>query len=885
MSGEVPVAQIEQLFELAVQSKLLLIGREALRKNKSRLHFVLIATDIIANYREEVLADFKHYLVVQHYTAADFERLFQIKGAKTVGFAKSDLAKSIYAGLKSYRINEPLHPSKKSSGSPPMELREFAERVLFATTLEEKLLRPADITDEKPGAAFVIPAAPGRPNGLQFKATAEARDSFPGTKNLEQESERGKLLHFFANHELLATELMALVLLKFPDAPAAFRKGVLQTLKDEQEHTQLYLDRMKACGIHFGELPVSGYFWRSVSVMENPMDYVSSLCLTFEQANLDFARHYAKGFASIGDNETSQLLEKIYRDEIGHVAHGLKWFRRWKNPSESDWEAFCRQLKFPLSPQRAKGITLNVAGRRAAGLDAEFIAELDVFSQSKGRTPNVFVFNPFAEARIAHGKSFNPTKHQAQLARDLANLPQFLCRQDDIVLVDEKPSVEFLSGIKQAGFALPEFVELPERGSVTRSSFVLAESVKIIQCFFHDGLAAGHRPALQSSLANLTERKLGRLRPWAWGPDSVELFEPIFGNLTGEKRTTSGSFNPGIAQLYSKAWSAALLKKIIRRSRGDEPQIKSPKSSQRLLTSSPTEHWLCTENEVGVAVNSIDAALDAVATIRQRGHHKIVIKESLGLAGSHAMRLFEPEILETHRRWIANTVTNGRQLVVEPWLERELDFSVQLEMSDEGLKLCGYTGLINDARGQFQANVALPGHQKKIPTNLITLFPEPPDIAQRLHALFAEIFSLLEDELRRAKFLGPIGIDAFAYRDADGKIRLKPIVEINPRYTMGRVTVELMKQVAPGSRGLFRLVNRRQALAEGFENFASYALLLAEKFPIQLRGEPSSRIGEGAICLNDPAQAQVCLAVFQVAHAAGDFSLADLTASSSSQRA
>ena len=113
MSGEVSVAQIEQLFELAVQSKLLLIGRESLRKNKSRLHFALIATDIIANHREEVLADFKHYPVVQHYTAADFERLFQIKGAKTVGFAKSELAKSIYAELKTFRINEPLHPSKK----------------------------------------------------------------------------------------------------------------------------------------------------------------------------------------------------------------------------------------------------------------------------------------------------------------------------------------------------------------------------------------------------------------------------------------------------------------------------------------------------------------------------------------------------------------------------------------------------------------------------------------------------------------------------------------------------------------------------------------------------------------------------------------------------
>src|SRR5208282_1688907 len=199
-----------------------------------------------------------------------------------------------------------------------MELRDFAERVLFATTLDEKLQSPAVVTDERPGPRLLTPQAPGRPAGLCFKPQGSGKADFPGVHRLEQESERGRLLHFFANHELLATELMALMLLKFPDAPAAFRKGVYQTLKDEQEHTQLYLARMRECGAHFGELPVSGYFWRSVSVMENPMDYVSSLCLTFEQANLDFAQHYAKGFADIGDNETSRLLEKIYRDEIGH---------------------------------------------------------------------------------------------------------------------------------------------------------------------------------------------------------------------------------------------------------------------------------------------------------------------------------------------------------------------------------------------------------------------------------------------------------------------------------------------------------------------------------------------------------------------------------------
>ena len=462
-----------------------------------------------------------------------------------------------------------------------MELRDFAMRILFATTLEEKLQCPASITDEQPGSPLATPAAPGRPAELHFKPTGTGRDEFPGTRRLEQERERGRLLHFFANHELLATELMALVLLRFPDASAAFRKGVLQTLKDEQVHTRLYIQRMKECGIHFGELPVSGYFWRAVSGMENPMDYVASLCLTFEQANLDFARHFARGFATVGDDATAKLLEKIYRDEIGHVAYGLKWFRRWKNPDQSDWDAFCRTLKFPLSPQRAKGFTLNVEGRRVAGLDDAFIAELDVYSQSKGRTPNVFVFNPFAEGHIAQGKAFNPTKHQAQLARDLANLPQFLCRQDDLVLVERRPSVEFLSGIKQAGFALPEFVESPDRGSASRSTSAKGIT-KQLDAVVETEAAAGHRPALRKSILSLTERKLGHLRPWAWGPDSVQLLEPIFANLTGEKRTASQSFNPAIAELYSKAWSAELLLNILTcRRRGNESQTSSTHHASR----------------------------------------------------------------------------------------------------------------------------------------------------------------------------------------------------------------------------------------------------------------------------------------------------------------
>ena len=698
-----------------------------------------------------------------------------------------------------------------------MELREFAERVLFATTLEEKLRAPGELTDECPGPPLATPAAPGRPANLIFKPHATGKSGLPALHRLEDAAERGRLLHFFGNHELLATELMALVLLKFPDAPPAFRRGVLQTLQDEQEHTRLYLQRMKTCGLEFGDLPVSGYFWRCVAPMAHPIDYVAGLCLTFEQANLDFAGHYGKSFATVGDADSAKLLEKIYRDEIGHVAYGLKWFRRWKTPGESDWDAFCRTLKFPLSPQRAKGFSMNFAGRRAAGLDAQFIAELNVYSQSKGRTPGVFVFNSFTEGRLAEGKAFNPTKPQAQLARDLENLPQFLCRQDDLVLVNEKPSVEFLSRIKLAGFPLPEFVAL-------------------------------------DAARSLSSRKLGRLRPWAWGPDSVELLQPLFASVTGEARAAESRFNEKLARLYSKSWSADFLRRVA-------AQKSATGNRQSAI------NWLCTENEVGVAVNSLAEALAAIARIRARGHHKIVVKQAFGVAGGNALRLLEPELTPAQRRWLEKALAQRRELVVEPWLERVQDFSVQLEMTAGGLKLCGFTGLIADARGQFVANFAESHFHQRLPARVVSCFRELADISGRLLEFYAEIFARLETELRAADFAGPIGIDAFVYRDAGGATKLKPVVEINPRYTMGRVLVELMRQTGQNCAGVFRLVNAAQLRAAGLENFSDYARRLEEKFPLEFEGEPVPRIRAGALCLNEPARAKACLAVFHVGRA------------------
>jgi hypothetical protein len=120
MKNEGPARSVERLFPFVLKSRGLIIGRETLARSKGRLHFVLITTDLSENSREQILKDFVHYPVVQHYTAADLERFFNVRGAKVLGFVKSGLAQSIYAELKPHRINSPANETKTANPERPV---------------------------------------------------------------------------------------------------------------------------------------------------------------------------------------------------------------------------------------------------------------------------------------------------------------------------------------------------------------------------------------------------------------------------------------------------------------------------------------------------------------------------------------------------------------------------------------------------------------------------------------------------------------------------------------------------------------------------------------------------------------------------------------------
>ena len=351
-----------------------------------------------------------------------------------------------------------------SGMAEPQNVSEFAERVLMSTSLGDKLTHaPVSLTLDPPKRGnFIAPSLPGRPHHLKPRPN-DGKSPFPSADQIHDEEQRGILLHFFANHELLAVELMALALLKFPDAPDSFRKGILRTLQEEQNHTLWYLERMRDCGIKFGDYHLSPMIWSHISSMESPLDYVSRLSLTFEQANLDYAKHYSQVLARAGDQKSADLLSKIYRDEIAHVGYGLKWLRRWKQKAQSDWDAWHKQLHFPLSPIRAKGLApFNEEGRRKAGMDEHFIASIRRHQASRGRSPDLYWFNPDVEL-AANDINWNPPQRLEKLAADLEYAFALAApSSDDLILLRNQPSDRHREALAHYNLTFPEVSTISE---------------------------------------------------------------------------------------------------------------------------------------------------------------------------------------------------------------------------------------------------------------------------------------------------------------------------------------------------------------------------------------------------------------------------------------
>lgn len=663
-----------------------------------------------------------------------------------------------------------------------MEIRELAESVLFANSLAGKLLPAEQLSDRQPQSKLAIPTLPGRPEGMRLD-DERPRKKFPGLAHGAEPARRGQVLHHFANHELLAIELMAVFLLRFADAPGELRAAVAGTIGEEQQHLRLYQARMNDFGVSLGDVPVSRFFWDCLAQMSGPLEYLAGMSLCLEQANLDFSRHYIKRFTDIGDEQTAALLQEVYDDEIGHVKLGARWFDKLRAPldTRSFWERYTAELRMPLTPARAIGIGFDRTARQSAGLHSDFIEALQAFSHSKGRSPDLYLFNPSAEIHLAAGRSSKLPEAIAGLARDLDTLPMFLGGRDDAVLVHTAPRPAFLASLREAGFELPRFVttEQLDPSSPLRS-----------------------------------------LRPWAWSPDAEQTLQP----LLDREPTLRPQATP--RRCFSKTWSVALAERW---------------SAER------SEDWLADPDTVGAVCRDMDAAMVATRKLRESGAD-VVIKAPFGSAGRGMLRVLSDEDLDTARAWTERTLAQQSEVIVEPWLKRVLDLSAQITVEADGnTRVHGVTRFVTDRRGQYQSTLL--GDPLRELSEHLKRSVIGPGRGWRMFEHLESCAQFVGQALHEAGHEGPAGVDALVYQDAKGRYVLKPIVEVNPRYTMGHIALRIARALSSREQRSFRIVSKALAAREGAESLAEYAAALPQ----------------GAVCLTDPHDARYALAVLESA--------------------
>jgi uncharacterized ferritin-like protein (DUF455 family) len=592
--------------------------------------------------------------------------------------------------------------------------RAFAGRVLTASTLADKLRPPGD---DEPAPPAGVPAVPGRPPELAFRPPGPREVPLPSPRSLASDRDRARILHAMANHELLALELFAHALLRFPDLPSAHRRAWVATMVDEQRHLGAYLDRLAASGGAVGEEPVSTFFWDALAPVHDPRSFVAGLSLCLEQANLDFARTWADAFRRVGDEPTARVLDEVHADEIRHLRAGVATFRALSEHPERPlaYADFAAALVPPLAPARARGPRVDRGGRARAGLSDAFVDELVAAGGSRGRVPRLAVLRAGAEDELAGRTARTPAA--------LATLGAWMVAAEDLVLAPP-PRAAFVAALADAGLPLPGFVApgspLPRVREV---------------------VAWAHTPALARELPDLVP---------PWDPRRVEV--------------------------HGKAFAAGCARAFL------------------------------ADAALGARADDVGAVCRTAAEVEAAvGEGRWVVKADLSTAGGHRVWLEGPwsRAPDAARRFVARALDLG-PVVVERALRVAAELSVHVDVADDEVRPRGITRFWA-TRGVYRGTVLGPLHlglASPVARFLHRDGRERDAVARELGRAARSVGLRARDAGHR----GPLSVDALVVGEPDQgpeALRLKPISEVNPRWTMSRLALALRDRLAPGAVGVW----------------------------------------------------------------------------------
>jgi uncharacterized ferritin-like protein (DUF455 family) len=187
---------------------------------------------------------------------------------------------------------------------------------------------------------------------------------------------RAGLLHALTHIEFNAINLALDAIWRFAGMPAEYYRDWLRVAVEEAQHFGLLQAHLATLGHIYGDFPAHDGLWQMAERTRG--DVLARMALvprTLEARGLDASPQVRKKFVAVGDATAAAIVDRILRDEIGHVAVGNRWFHtlcRWR---DIDPVATYAELTRVHQAPRLHG-PFNLAARRQAGFLPEELAAL-----------------------------------------------------------------------------------------------------------------------------------------------------------------------------------------------------------------------------------------------------------------------------------------------------------------------------------------------------------------------------------------------------------------------------------------------------------------------------------------------------------------------------
>ena len=208
-------------------------------------------------------------------------------------------------------------------------------------------------------ATAAIPGRPERPRLVPPRLV--------GRRSMVTLEGRAMLVHALAHIEFNALNLALDALWRFPGMPEAYYVDWLRVASEEAIHFALLTAHLELLGYRYGDFPGHDSLWEMVE--KTCADVLARMALvprTLEARGLDAIPPLRAKIAQAGDLAAAVILDRILRDEVGHVEIGNRWYHYLCRQRGLEPGATYDELALRYEAPVLKG-PFNLAARRLAG--------------------------------------------------------------------------------------------------------------------------------------------------------------------------------------------------------------------------------------------------------------------------------------------------------------------------------------------------------------------------------------------------------------------------------------------------------------------------------------------------------------------------------------